>query len=308
MEVDRTNDNTSIRVLSYTYQLNKGLDGLRTHSMLKELRMAQELRMVQEDRRKETNTSSNLISKPGPRLDVDLFGEARRCIGLYPVKARHILDFHEGAYEMSAEDIPQQHELRNLAAKEFLNEELKWNEEVEFKTNWSQERNILWLTLKDENLVSSIFKRQAVVKNDRIKLLKYIPHWCYDRNKELEILCRMEREKDKDLRTKVLIGHRDLKLCIKKKGDMYYKRVSVEYFGSLPGFNFTKIAEMSPGSPPGRKRSNSEGDEEGEGDGQPRGVKRKDRSVSTSPTRPDATNMRLEDVGPEEQGQEDVFK
>ena len=180
---------------------------------------------------------------------------------------------------------------------------------ADFKTNWSQERNILWLTFKDENLVSSIFKRQAAVKNDSIKLLKYIPHWCYERNKELEILCRMEREKDKDLRTKVLLGHRDLKLCIKKKGDMFYKRVTVEYFGNLPGFNFTKIAEMSPGSPPGRKRSSSEGDEEN-GDDPPRVRKRNDRSESTSPTRPDATRLRLEDATQDEQGQqeqEDVF-
>ena len=117
----------------------------------------------------------------------------------------------------------------------------------------------------------------------------------------------MKREKDVDLRTKVLLGHRDLKLCIKKKGEMFYKRVSVEYFGPLPGFNFTKLAEMTPGSPPGRKRSESEENEEGERDKQARGVKR-DRSVSASPTlRPGATCIRLEDVGPEGQGQEDAF-
>ena len=90
--------------------------------------------------------------------------------------------------------------------------------------------------------------------NDRIKLLKYIPSWCYERNKELEILCRMEREKDPNLRTKVLLGHKDLKLSIKQKGDDFYKRVSIEYFGKLPDFNFTKIADMSPGSPSGRRR------------------------------------------------------
>ena len=111
----------------------------------------------------------------------------------------------------------------------------------------------------------------------------------------------MEREKDKDLRTKVLLGHRDLKLCIKKKGDMFYKRVSVEYFGKLPGFNFTKIAEMSPGSPPGRRRCSSEGDDP------PRVRKRNDRSESSSPTLPDASRPRLEDESQDEQGQEDVF-
>ena len=126
---------------------------------------------------------------------MDLFSDARKCIGLFPVKARHILDFHEGDYNISSDDIPQLHDLRKLAAKEFLQKELKWSKNVEMKTNWSQERNILWLTLPNENLISSIFKRQAELGRQNIRLLKFILPWCYKRNKELEILCRLEREK-----------------------------------------------------------------------------------------------------------------
>ena len=33
----------------------------------------------------------------------------------------------------------------------------------------------------------------------------------------------------------------------KKKGDNFYKRVSVEYFGKLLEFNFTKTSYLSPG-------------------------------------------------------------
>ena len=109
--------------------------------------------------------------------------------------------------------------------------------------------------------MSSIFKRQAEVKNDRIKLIKYIPSWCYERNKELEILCRLEREKDRNLRTKVLLGKSDLILSIKRIGDDFYKRISVEFFGKLPGFNFTKIAVTSPGSPSGRRRFSGDEDD-----------------------------------------------
>merc|ERR1712239_39781 len=99
----------------------------------------------------------------------------------------------------------------------------------------------------------------------------------------------MEREKDQDLRTKVLLGHRDLKLSIKKKGDVFYKRVSVEYFGKLPGFNFTKIADMSPGSPPGRRRFSSDDDD-------PQRIrKRTVRSESTTPTHPEASRPRIDD-------------
>ena len=159
------------------------------------------------------------------------------------------------------------------------------------RTNWSQDRNILWVTLPDENLVSSIFKRQAEIGRERIKLLKYIPPWSYERNKELEILCRLEREKDPSLRTKVLLGHRDFKLNIKKKGDEFYKRVSVEYFGKLPGFNFSTVAELSPGSPSGRRRFSSEEEDEA-----PRSRKRTVRSESKSPQHPEASRPRIDDI------------
>ena len=93
-------------------------------------------------------------------LDIDLFKEARRMIGLYPVKARHIIDFHEGEYTPCVDDIEKMDGERELAARDFLKKELKWSEETEIITHWSQNRNVLWVTMKDENLVSSIFKRQ----------------------------------------------------------------------------------------------------------------------------------------------------
>ena len=158
------------------------------------------------------------------------------------------------------------------------------------RTSWSSERNILWVTMPDENLISSIFKRQAEIGRERIKLLKYIPPWSYERNKELEIQCRLEREKNPDLRTKILLGHRDLKLNIKLKGDNFYKRVNVEYFGRLPGFNFTRVADLSPGSPTGRRRFSS--------DDEPLVTKKRStRSESKSPPQqPETSKLRVEDI------------
>ena len=43
------------------------------------------------------------------------------------------------------------------------------------KTNWSQERNILWVSFPNENLVSSIYKRQTEIGRPNVRLLKYIP-------------------------------------------------------------------------------------------------------------------------------------
>ena len=158
------------------------------------------------------------------------------------------------------------------------------------RTSWSSERNILWVTMPDESLISSIFKRQAEIGRERIKLLKYIPPWSYERNKELEIQCRLQREKNPDLRTKILLGHRDLKLNIKLKGDNFYKRVNVEYFGRLPGFNFTRVADLSPGSPTGRRRFSS--------DDEPLVTKKRaTRSESKSPPQqPETSKPRVEDI------------
>ena len=86
-----------------------------------------------------------------------------------------------------------------------------------------------------------------------------------------------------------MLGHRDLKLNIKKKGDLQYKRVSVEYFGKLPDFNFNKISSLSPGLPEGRRRHSS--DEE-----QPRSRKRTERSESESPRRPFTSRLRIGDI------------
>ena len=85
------------------------------------------------------------------------------------------------------------------------------------------------------------------------------------------------------LESKVLLRYRDLKLSFKRKGETFYKRVSVEYFGKLPGFNFTKVTEMSPGSPTGRKRFSSDEEE------QTRTRKRTVRSESSSPPQPQST-------------------
>ena len=101
--------------LSYANQLSRGISGLKAVSLLKKLRASEESNSeenVNRVRRPTLKSSSN--------LEVDLFADARRCIGLFPVKSRHILDFHSGDYEISTDDIPQHPDHRDLAAREFL--------------------------------------------------------------------------------------------------------------------------------------------------------------------------------------------
>ena len=87
-----------------------------------------------------------------------------------------------------------------------------------------------------------------------------------------------------------MLGHRDLKLSIKLKREEFYKRVSVEYFGKLPGFNFTNVKELTPGSPEGKKRYSSDEEEI------VTTRKRNMRSESSSPQQPLTTKPRVDDI------------
>ena len=93
---------------------------------------------------------------------------------------------------------------------------------------------------------------QAKLGNNNIKLLKFTPPWIYNRNRELEILCRKARETDTLLRTKISLGHTDLVLKIKRKGERFYKTIAVDSFGPLPPLEFQRNIPLSPGSPLGR--------------------------------------------------------
>ena len=106
----------------------------------------------------------------------------------------------------------------------------------------------------------------------------------------------LKEKKNPTLRTKILLGQRDLKLNIKKKGETRYRRVHVETFGPLPDFNFTKISSLSPGSPPGRKSVSEE-----EIPVRSRSRKRTLRSESKSPppipSRPKIQDRSYDDAG-----------
>ena len=90
---------------------------------------------------------------------------------------------------------------RKQAAADFLEKELKWRDETILGTKWSPSQEVLWVTLKDESVVTDLYVRQVALKRNNVKLLKYIPSWAYERNKGLDINCRLARGKSPDLRT-----------------------------------------------------------------------------------------------------------
>ena len=76
-------------------------------------------------------------------------------IGLWPIKARHIMSWYEGEYFPRSDEIPNMDKERFLAAKDILKLELKWNSDVNFSTKWSEKQNIMWLTFSSETSVRS---------------------------------------------------------------------------------------------------------------------------------------------------------
>ena len=87
----------------------------------------------------------------------------------------------------------------------------------------------------------------------QVALSDVLPHWIYEKNKQLEILCRLLRKNDKMLRTQIRLGRNYLELLVKMKGDRFYKQINLLTFGDLPEFNFRLNLELPPGLPGGRR-------------------------------------------------------
>ena len=61
-----------------------------------------------------------------PEIGEDILADARKVIGLYPVKPRHILKWNTNEYSSCDDDIPTLEEERRQAALTFLQLELKY--------------------------------------------------------------------------------------------------------------------------------------------------------------------------------------
>ena len=114
----------------------------------------------------------------------------------------------------------------------------------------SSKSQILWVSLDDEWKVKQLFMRMAKVQRENARVIKYMLFWACNRNRELEMQCKVARTINPKLRTQVRLGRRDLVLLVKEKDDKKWNEVNVDYFGHLPDFDFNNM-EMSPGSPEG---------------------------------------------------------
>ena len=101
------------------------------------------------------------------------------------------------------------------------------------------------------------------MKNSDVRTINYIPGEVYNRMKELESLCKMEKEKKHDFKYQIKLGYNDLILKIKDGSD-YWKDVSLDYLGKLSDFSiplYKGVNSWEKKSPPkgrNKKRARSQ--------------------------------------------------
>ena len=131
-----------------------------------------------------------------------VLGYARKRVGFKPVYLEHITeekvtDINDSRYS----------ELRRNAAKEFMTNELKFNQEVIIvSTKLSKNSPILWVELNSAEDVDSILMHSSKVWNLQAKAIMYPPSEIFRTIKSIEANCKKAKEKDPDLRYNVKLG------------------------------------------------------------------------------------------------------
>ena len=110
------------------------------------------------------------------------------------------------------------------AVKEFMREELKLDEEeidnlgdFEVYRKDTDENDKVYLKFNKEERSNYITRKAAIVRNEEINIFPFIPPQFFQRFSDLSRLSFNARQADKRLKTKILLGKRDLVLKTKIK-------------------------------------------------------------------------------------------
>jgi len=88
--------------------------------------------------------------------------------------------------------------------------------------------------VKDKIAASDIFKRTTMIKNEEVRVTQFIPPQIFERFRSLQYNCKLQRDTNKDLKTKVLLGINDLVLRVKLKTETYWTTIfNLEEFGPI---------------------------------------------------------------------------
>ena len=101
-------------------------------------------------------------------------------------------------------------------AIEFLCDELGFRKEqvtdmniIRVTKTKKADGKTLYLTLPHSTSVTQIFKRTAIVQNNNLRISNYEAPQFYQRYTTLQAHCKVARENNDQLRTKILYGNED---------------------------------------------------------------------------------------------------
>ena len=217
----------------------------------------------------EKNKSSETVAIDNDKKDADSGDEivkvmsAARCrIGIKPLTLDDI------------DRVANQAQLNGMAAlreavKEFMKDELKLDDdeidnlgEFEVYRKDTEENDKVYLKFAGEESSNYISRKAALVRNENINVFPYIPPQIFQRFSDLSRLTFIARQADKRLKTKILLGKRDLVLKTKIKDSTdWVVQDDLNVFGDISDIDLNvlwPVAEVKQiTSPPkGRNRKN----------------------------------------------------
>ena len=169
-------------------------------------------------------------------------------IGLGPIPDRTISHFENSATDSN--------EALVLAAKEYLQYYLDYNPQ-ELKNLKIKEvkraakDSVVYIAVENESDIREIHYRKTQARNNDLIIRDYIPPSFHSRFKAITAKATQRRAADKDLKTQVRWGDRDLEIFTKKKGSPDpYIRVNLRDFmgeSDLPDFDVRIQWKTRPG-------------------------------------------------------------
>ena len=129
----------------------------------------------------------------------------------------------------------------------LLQDQLDFNYEeiaqLDIKETHEGKESIIYFAAGGQEMMREIWIRKAESKNDQIIVKNYVPPQLYRRYMAISKVCAERRNVEKDLKTQIRYGSKDIEVHIKIKGsgEGFKKTNLVEFMGdnSIPTFDHT---------------------------------------------------------------------
>ena len=217
--------------------------------------------VIEDKQKSEKIVIDNVAKESESGDDISKIMTAARCrIGIKPITLE---DINEVAHKARLNGMAALRE----SVKEFLMDELKMDDEeidnlgdYEVYRKDVDDNDKVYLKFSSEESSNYITRKAALVKNEDIHVFPYIPPQLYQRFADLSRLTFNARHSDKRLKTKIILGKRDLVLKTKIKDTTdWVVQDDLNVFGELSDIDFNVLWPVSEvksiTSPPkGRKR------------------------------------------------------